>query len=122
MDGREIAITALEKGRRSTARALHRMGTRWLVLSAIAAFSAVEMAHGKECAEVRFPDQLQLEGSTLALNGLGLRQATMLKVRVYVAAMYTAQATSDPNAILRIEEPQAARPALRSRRGGLRSQ
>jgi hypothetical protein len=101
-----MSITALQEGRRPTAHALNRTGTRWLVLSAIAALSAVGTAHGKECAEVSFPDQLQLEGSTLALNGLGLRQATMLKVRVYVAALYTAQTTSDPDAILGSSSPK----------------
>ncbi len=42
---------------------------------AVAALGA-GVAHGKECKGVNFPDQAQVEGSNLTLNGLGLRQAT----------------------------------------------
>lgn len=78
----------------------------WLLMvSLITAFS-VEVAHGKECKDVNFPDQTQVEGSTLVLNGLGLRQATMLKVNVYVAALYVAQTSTDANAILAANTPQ----------------
>ncbi len=76
------------------------------VFAGCIALSAVGVAHGKECMGVGFPDQLQVEGSTLVLNGLGLRQATMLKVDVYVAALYTAAATSDPNAVLGSATPK----------------
>jgi len=58
------------------------------------------VANGKECAGVNFPDQAQVEGASLALNGLGLRLATMLKVKVYVAALYVGKTSSDPAAIL----------------------
>jgi len=58
------------------------------------------VALGKECKGVNFPDQAQVEGSNLTLNGLGLRQATAFKVNVYVAALYVAKTSSDPNALL----------------------
>src|SRR5262249_44781632 len=45
-------------------------------------------------------DQAAVDGTTLALNGLGLRQATALRVNVYVAALYVAKPSSDPGAIL----------------------
>lgn len=70
-----------------------------LWIGAIAALG-VGMAHGKECKGVSFPDQAQIEGSPLALNGLGLRQATMLKVNVYVGALYLPKTANDANAIL----------------------
>jgi len=54
---------------------------------------------------VSFPDQAQVEGSSLTLNGLGLRQATFLKVNVYVAALYVAAKSSDPGAILASKAP-----------------
>ena len=63
-------------------------------------------AHGKECKSVSFPDQVQSEGGTLKLNGLGLRQATFLKVNVYVAALYVAQTSTDGNAILKSNTPK----------------
>jgi hypothetical protein len=70
-----------------------------LLVGAMALFAA-GLAHGKECKGVSFPDQVQVAGSTLVLNGLGMRQATVFKVNVYVAALYVPMASSDPNAIL----------------------
>jgi hypothetical protein len=63
------------------------------------------IAHGKECKGVNFPDQAQVEGSNLTLNGLGLRQATAFKVNVYVAALYVAKTSSDPNTLLGSNTP-----------------
>ncbi len=63
------------------------------------------IASGKECAGVSFPDQVQVEGTSLTLNGLGLRLATMLKVKVYVAALYVTKTSSDPGAILGSSAP-----------------
>jgi len=64
------------------------------------------VALGKECKGVSFPDQVQVDGGNLVLNGLGLRQATMLKVNVYVAALYVTKASSDPSAILADTAPK----------------
>ena len=65
----------------------------------------VGVAHGKDCQGVNFPEQVQLDGGTLTLNGLGLHQATMLKIDAYVAALYLAKTSSDPNAILGSNSP-----------------
>ena len=62
-------------------------------------------ASGKECAGVSFPDQAQVEGTNLTLNGLGLRLATMLKVKVYVAALYVGKTSNDAGAILGSSAP-----------------
>jgi Chalcone isomerase-like len=59
----------------------------------------IGVAEGKECKGVTFPDQAQVEGSDLILNGLGLRQATALKVNVYVAALYVTKTSTDPMAL-----------------------
>lgn len=82
---------------------MERWRTLWV--SGIMAISGALPAHGKECAGVGLPDQVQVGGSALVLNGLGLRQATMLKVDVYVAALYTASASSDASAILASQTP-----------------
>jgi len=82
-----------------------KRGLLFMLISVSTAFGA-EVAHGKECKGVNFPDQAQVEGSTLTLNGLGLRQATMLKVNVYVAALYVAKASPDANAILGSNTPK----------------
>ena len=78
--------------------------TRILQILAVLAMST-GIAQGKECNGVSFPDQAQVEGSNLSLNGLGLRQATFLKVKVYVAALYVAKTSSDPGAILGSSAP-----------------
>jgi len=63
------------------------------------------VAQGKECKGVSFPDQAQVEGSNLTLNGLGMRQATAFKVNVYVAALYVAKPSNDANALLASNTP-----------------
>jgi len=75
----------------------------WAVIAA-AALSA-GAADGKECKGVRFADQAQVDGTVLTLNGLGLRQATFLKVNVYVGALYLAKVSNDPNIILGADAP-----------------
>jgi hypothetical protein len=77
-----------------------------LVLFGVVAMAGAGVAHGRECAGVVFPDRQQIQGDTLVLNGLGLRQATFMKVDVYVAALYTARAASDPAAILGSSTPK----------------
>ncbi|NJN40666.1 MAG: hypothetical protein HC807_07365 [Gammaproteobacteria bacterium] len=76
----------------------------WLIASLVAGFGA-GAASGKECKGVTFPDQAQVDGAALKLNGLGLRQATMFKVNVYVAALYVAQTSTDAAAILKSNAP-----------------
>jgi hypothetical protein len=71
---------------------------------AVAALGA-GIAQGKECKGVNFPDQAQVEGANLVLNGLGLRQATFLKVNVYVAALYVAKASGDAGVLLGATAP-----------------
>jgi hypothetical protein len=77
----------------------------FVLVSVMTAFG-VGMAHGKACQGVTFPEQVQLDGGTLTLNGLGLRQATILKVNVYVAALYVANVSSDPHALLGSNTPK----------------
>jgi hypothetical protein len=73
--------------------------------SAILAFT-VAPASAKECHGVTFPDRTQVGTIALTLNGLGLRQATLLRVNVYVAALYLASKSTDANAILGSTTPK----------------
>jgi len=57
-------------------------------------------AHGKECKGVQFPESIDVHGTSLTLNGVGLRTATVFSVNVYVAAIYVVKPTSDPGSIL----------------------
>ena len=50
------------------------MKTIMVVFCMMAAFAA-DGVNGKECKGITFPDSIQIDGATLALNGLGLRQA-----------------------------------------------
>ena len=70
-----------------------------LLIGAIALLSA-GTAYGRECNGVVFPEQAQIQGGALTLNGLGMRKATLLKVNVYIAALYVAKKSNDPNAVL----------------------
>jgi chalcone isomerase-like protein len=57
------------------------------------------VATARECKNVEFPDHLQVKSTDLTLNGLGIRKATILKVNVYVAALYVTTRSQDPQAL-----------------------
>jgi hypothetical protein len=82
-----------------------KRGLLFALVSVITVFG-IGVAHSKECQGVTFPEQVQLDGNTLTLNGLGLRQATILKVDVYVAALYVAKVSSDAHALLGSNTPK----------------
>lgn len=58
---------------------------------------------------VRMPDKTSVQGKQLVLNGLGIREATILKVDVYVAGLYLEKKSSDAAAILRSEQRKVLR-------------
>lgn len=69
-----------------------------IVLSLLAAL-VVPATAGKR-AGVEMPDRIQVAGKQLTLNGMGLREATMLNVDVYVAGLYLEKVSSDAAAII----------------------
>jgi hypothetical protein len=71
-----------------------------LVLLALAAVPA----WGGELAGVKVPDSVDVAGTKLVLNGLGLRKKAIFKV--YVGALYLPAKSSDPAAILALEAPK----------------
>lgn len=72
-----------------------------LCLCAASAGTAV----ARECDGVSFPERIEVRGETLTLNGLGLRKATFLKIKVYVGALYLQHPTADAQAILTSRDP-----------------
>ena len=70
------------------------------VASLVLALAATAPAGAATKAGTTLPDSVQVEGKTLVLNGLGLREATFLKIDVYVAGLYVEKKTSDPSALL----------------------
>jgi len=80
------------------------MKQAWLISLLLAA--AVCAAQDKTCRDISFPGHVQVNGSDLTLNGLGVRKATFLKVNVYVAALYVVQPLHDPKPLIESDTPQ----------------
>ena len=57
-----------------------------------------------ELAGVSLPDSVQVAGSTLKLNGVGIRKKVIIKV--YVGGLYLPAPNADPAAILAADEPR----------------
>ena len=76
------------------------------ILVAAAAAGAALGAHvpapgtAGELAGVTLADQVTVEGRTLVLNGMGLRQATILRVHVYVGGLYLEARSADASQIM----------------------
>lgn len=72
---------------------------RSLAVASIVALASVP-APAASLAGVELPDQAEVGGKTVVLNGLGLRTATIFKVKVYVIGLYLEEKSSDPKAII----------------------
>lgn len=70
----------------------------WIALLSIALTASSAFA-GKK-AGVTMPDTVTVAQKPLVLNGMGLREATFLKVDVYVAGLYLEKVSSDPAQII----------------------
>ncbi|MCB0346398.1 MAG: chalcone isomerase family protein [Bdellovibrionales bacterium] len=55
---------------------------------------------GASLAGVTLPDEADVGGKSLVLNGLGLREATFFKVDVYVAGLYLEQKSNNAREIV----------------------
>jgi hypothetical protein len=76
-----------------------------LFLTLLLATTAAQ-AQEATCRDISFPRHLEVSGSDLTLNGLGVRKATFLKVNVYVAAYYVGLPGHDPKPLIESEGPQ----------------
>ncbi|MBC7538962.1 MAG: chalcone isomerase family protein [Bacteriovorax sp.] len=56
--------------------------------------------------DVTFADKVNVEGKDLVLNGIGIRKATILKIKVYYGALFVEGKTKDPNAFLATAAPK----------------
>ncbi|MCB0359025.1 MAG: chalcone isomerase family protein [Bdellovibrionales bacterium] len=63
-------------------------------------------ASAASLAGVTYPDAIEMDGTPLVLNGLGLREATIFAVDVYVAALYLPNRSADPEQILQQPMPK----------------
>ena len=58
------------------------------------------MATARTLAGVELPDTITIEDTTLRLNGMGLRQATMLRIKAYVGALYLEKPSRDAQTVI----------------------
>ena len=77
----------------------------WKMVLAAALLASTSSAWAAQCIDVQVPDRVQLQGAVLPLNGLAVRRATILKVKVYVAALYVPHRTADPRTIIHSSRP-----------------
>jgi hypothetical protein len=82
-------------------RTLFRAG-----LAALLSFAAAN-APAADVAGMKLPDQVNVQGKSLKLNGTGLRQATILKINVYAAGLYLETPSKDGDAIANSDQPKA---------------
>lgn len=72
---------------------------------AVTLFLAIALAAAAAEKEgVAHPDEVEVNGKKLVVNGLGVREATMFSVNVYVAALYVVEKTNDASKILDADE------------------
>ena len=79
------------------------------ILAVLVATLLVFPAVAGELAGVSMPDEIDVDGKKLVLNGLGLREASMLKVDVYVAGLYLEQKSSDADTVIASDEVKRIR-------------
>lgn len=53
---------------------------------------------------VTMPDNIKVEGKSLVLNGIGMREATIFNVDVYVAGLYLESKSNNAEAILKSDQ------------------
>lgn len=78
--------------------------TAILLATAMFVMASTLSLHAGSLAGVTMPDTVQVGGTTLALNGMGLR--TKFMVKVYVAGLYLDQKSSDASGILQADAPK----------------
>jgi len=61
---------------------------------------ALASAQARTLAGVELPDAVVVDGSTLRLNGMGLREATPLRIKAYVGGLYLKDPSSDPTIVI----------------------
>ncbi|MFO0648282.1 MAG: chalcone isomerase family protein [Polyangiales bacterium] len=66
--------------------------------------SMASPALANECGSVRMPNQITVANTPLVLNGMGIREATVFNIDVYVAGLYVEHRSGDGNAIAAANE------------------
>ncbi len=75
-------------------------------LAGFLTFAASGSVQAKECAGVTMDDSVTVGDVALVLNGMGIREATVFNVDVYVAGLYLPETTTSPGTILSADTPK----------------
>ncbi len=75
-----------------------------IALAMIMACAISVPAFAKTKGGVTMPDTVTVAGKKLVLNGMGIREATFMKVDVYVAGLYLENKSKDSTAIVNSDE------------------
>lgn len=75
-----------------------------LFTTALLIVSLASPAQARECEGVTLPNQVTVEGTALRLVGLGVREATVLSVNVYVAGLYLETPTRNAQQVINTEQ------------------
>jgi hypothetical protein len=76
---------------------------RGLIFGAIA-LASLSAAHASEMDGVAMPETRVVDGTSMRLNGIGLRTFSMLGIRIYVAGLYLERRSADSDTILHSSE------------------
>jgi len=94
-----VTVTASVFGRAAASFLLDsRSMHKFVSLLIVTALTSPALAATK--AGVTMPESEQVAGKQLTLNGMGVREATFLKVKVYVAGLYVEQPSSNGNQLV----------------------
>ena len=80
--------------------------TRLAAIAPLLACLAFAPAQARTLAGVEMPDTVVVDGNTLRLNGIGLREATALRVKAYVGGLYLSEPSSDPQKVIDSRQPK----------------
>jgi hypothetical protein len=78
-----------------------------VLICTLAVALTANTASAAEISGVKLPDQVTVGGKTLKLNGLGLRQATIIKFNVYAAGLYVENSSHDGDAIANSDQTKS---------------
>jgi hypothetical protein len=73
---------------------------RWLLLAFALMVPGWSAAGAAQLDGVQLPETRQVGGETLHLNGFGLRTYSLLRLHIYVAALYLEHLNTDANAVI----------------------
>lgn len=76
-----------------------------ILIAIMMVFTAVS-ANALTVDSINFEDKVSIAGKELVLNGVGIRKATFLKIKVYYGALYLSQKSTNAGTFLGTLEPK----------------